>query len=146
MQHESSGKQYVGLFITKIFNLIYLLLQRSLTFIRSKALYNQCLFHPSHPRERHPPHRNLVRGKLTSPTPTLQETGPTVLRPIREDKITKRSLKFQLRPKCLMHQKGLFIGYSLETLCLNLSCPFGYWTQQINKGFQQSSGFLFYIR
>ena len=23
--------------------------------------------------------------KLTSPTPTLQETGPTVLRPIRED-------------------------------------------------------------
>ena len=28
---------------------------------------------------------NLVRGKLTSPTPTLQETGPTVLRPIRED-------------------------------------------------------------
>ena len=26
-----------------------------------------------------------VRGKLTSPTPTLQETGPTVLRPIRED-------------------------------------------------------------
>ena len=28
----------------------------------------------------------LVRGKLTSPTPSLQETGPTVLRPIREDK------------------------------------------------------------
>ena len=30
-------------------------------------------------------HHNLVRGKLTSPTPTLQETGPTVLRPIQED-------------------------------------------------------------
>ena len=44
-----------------------------------------CLFHPSHPRGGHPPHSNLVRGKLTSPTPTLQETGPTVLRPIRED-------------------------------------------------------------
>ena len=43
------------------------------------------LFHPSHPRGGHPPHSNLVRGKLTSPTPTLQETGPTVLRPIRED-------------------------------------------------------------
>ena len=28
---------------------------------------------------------NLVCVKLTSPTPTLQETGPTVLRPIRED-------------------------------------------------------------
>ena len=41
-----------------------------------------CLFHPSHPRGGHPPHSNLVRGKLTSPTPTLQET---VLRPIRED-------------------------------------------------------------
>ena len=24
--------------------------------------------------------------------------------------------------------------YSLEALCLNLSCPFGYWTYQINKG------------
>ena len=46
-----------------------------------------CLFHPSHPRGGHPPHSNLVRGKLTSPTPTLQETGPTVLRPIREDKV-----------------------------------------------------------
>ena len=43
------------------------------------------LFHPSHPRGGHPPHSNLVHGKLTSPTPTLQETGPTVLRPIRED-------------------------------------------------------------
>ena len=32
-----------------------------------------------------PPHSNLVRGKLTSPTPTLQETGPRVLHPIRED-------------------------------------------------------------
>ena len=42
------------------------------------------IFHPSHPRGGHPPHSNLVRGKLTSPTPTLQETGPTVLRPIRE--------------------------------------------------------------
>ena len=40
---------------------------------------------PSHPRGGHPPHSKLVRGKLTSPTPTLQETGPTVLRPIRED-------------------------------------------------------------
>ena len=46
-----------------------------------------CLFHPSHPRGGHPPHSNLVRGKLTSPTPTLQETGPTVLRPIREDEV-----------------------------------------------------------
>ena len=45
------------------------------------------IFHPSHPRGGHPPHSNLVRGKLTSPTPTLQETGPTVLRPIREDEI-----------------------------------------------------------
>ena len=43
------------------------------------------IFHPSHPRGGHPPHSNLVRGKLTSPTPTLQETGPTVLRLIRED-------------------------------------------------------------
>ena len=40
------------------------------------------IFHPSHPRGGHPPHSNLVRGKLTSPTPTLQETGPTVLRPM----------------------------------------------------------------
>ena len=45
------------------------------------------IFHPSHPRGGHPPHSNLVRGKLTSPTPTLQETGPTVLRPIREDEL-----------------------------------------------------------
>ena len=44
-----------------------------------------CLFHPSHPRGGHPPHSNLVRGKLTPPTPALEETGPTVLRPIRED-------------------------------------------------------------
>ena len=43
-------------------------------------------------------------------------------------KTTKRSLKFQLRPKCLMYEKGLFIGCSLEALCLNLSCSFGYWT------------------
>ena len=43
------------------------------------------IFHPSHPRGGHPPYSNLVRGKLTSPTPTLQEMGPTVLRPIRED-------------------------------------------------------------
>ena len=45
------------------------------------------LFHPSHPRGGHPPHSNLVRGKLTSPTPTLQETGPTVLRPIRDKQL-----------------------------------------------------------
>ena len=45
------------------------------------------IFHPSHPRGGHPPHSNLVRGKLTSPTPTLQETGSTVLRPIREDEL-----------------------------------------------------------
>ena len=38
---------------------------------------------PIPPREGHPPHSNLMRGKLTSPTPTLQETGPMVLRPIR---------------------------------------------------------------
>ena len=31
--------------------------------------------HPSHPRGGHPPHSNLVHGILTSPTPTLQETG-----------------------------------------------------------------------
>ena len=40
---------------------------------------------PTHPRGGHPPHSNLVRGKLTSPTLTLQETGPTVLHPIQED-------------------------------------------------------------
>ena len=51
------------------------------SFITINILYD----HPSHPRGGHPPHSNLVRGKLTSPTPTLQETGPTVLRPIRED-------------------------------------------------------------
>ena len=45
------------------------------------------IFHPSHPRGGHPPHSNLVREKLTSPTPTLQETGSTVLRPIREDEL-----------------------------------------------------------
>ena len=28
---------------------------------------------------------HTVHGKLTSPTPTLQETGSTVLSPIRED-------------------------------------------------------------
>ena len=39
-------------------------------------------------------------------------------------------------------QKRLFIGYSLEALCLSLPCPFGYGTLQINKGFKQSSGFL----
>ena len=49
--------------------------------------------HPSHARGGHPPHSNLVRGKLTSPTPTLQETGPTVLRPIRED---EQSSKFKI--------------------------------------------------
>ena len=54
--------------------------------------------HPSHPKGGHPPHSNLVRGKLTSPTPTLQETGPTVLRPIREDE--KK-----------LGKSGCFVGY-----------------------------------
>ena len=61
------------------------------------------LFHPSHPRGGHPPHSNLVRGKLTSPTPALQETGPTVLRPIREDELfnseDKKKKPFLLRNK-----------------------------------------------
>ena len=59
------------------------------SFITINILYDQRRFtiHPSHPMGGHPPHSNLVRGKLTSPTPTLQETGPTVLRPIREDEV-----------------------------------------------------------
>ena len=48
-----------------------------------------------HPRGGHPPHSNLLRGKLTSPTPTLQETEPTVLRPIREDASEASCLRTQ---------------------------------------------------
>ena len=65
------------------------------------------LFHPSHPRGGHPPHSNLVRGKLTSPTPTLQETGLTVLRPIREDEEILRFPQYKTKHSWVTNISGL---------------------------------------
>ena len=66
-----------------------------------------------------------MRGKLTSPTPTLQETGPTVLRPIREDEFfsLKGILSFIFSKLCThIHvNKGTFERNS--SLVYNITWP-----------------------